>query len=104
MDLSNYLEYGATGLVLLIIAGILAPVIRGFVRELAENRTERTAIASAAAVERQEMREQHEKFVTDHAQRVLEAMDQVNASLKGVADRVNHVDRDHLDRMVGGAP
>ena len=74
----EYLKYGATGLVALIIMGVLVPVIRAFVDELKASRRER-----------QEMRKEHNEFVINHAQHTTEALLQVKDSLEHVCRRLN---------------
>ncbi len=74
----EYLRYGATGLVALIILAVLVPVIRAFVEELRASRQER-----------QEMRKEHNAFVTNHAQHTTEALCQVKESLESVCRRLN---------------
>jgi hypothetical protein len=74
----EYLKYGATGLVALIIMGVLVPVIRAFVDELKASRRER-----------QEMRKEHNEFVINHAQHTTDALLQVKESLEHVCRRLN---------------
>jgi hypothetical protein len=74
----EYLKYGATGLVALIIMGVLVPVIRAFVEEL-----------KASRQERQEMRREHNDFVINHAQHTTDALLQVKESLEHVCRRLN---------------
>ncbi len=76
--MAEYLKYGATGLVALIILAVLVPVIRAFVEEL-----------KASRVERQEMRHEHMTFVTNHAQHTTDALLQVKESLEQVCRRLN---------------
>jgi len=76
--MADYLKYGATGLVALIIMGVLVPVIRAFVDELKASRRER-----------QEMRKEHNEFVINHAQHTTEALLQVKDSLEHVCRRLN---------------
>jgi len=72
--MAEYLKYGATGLVALIILAVLVPVIRAFVDEL-----------KASRQERKEMREEHNEFVTNHARHTTEALLQVKDGLELVA-------------------
>jgi hypothetical protein len=74
----EYLKYGATGLVALIIIGVLVPVIRAFVEEL-----------KASREERREMRKEHNEFVINHAQHTTDALLQVKESLEHVCRRLN---------------
>ena len=76
--MTEYLKYGATGLVALIIMGVLVPVIRAFVEELKASRRER-----------QEMRREHNAFVINHAQHTTDALLQVKDSLEHVCRRLN---------------
>ena len=74
----EYLKYGATGLVALIIIGVLVPVIRAFVEEL-----------KASRQERQEMRKEHNEFVISHAQHTTDVLLQVKDGLEQVCRRLN---------------
>ena len=76
--LAEYLKYGATGLVALIILAVMVPVIRAFVEEL-----------KASRQERQEMRKEHNEFVINHAQHTTDALLQVKDSLENVCRRLN---------------
>jgi uncharacterized membrane protein YcjF (UPF0283 family) len=76
--MGEYLKYGATGLVALIILAVLVPVIRAFVEEL-----------KASRQERQEMRKEHNEFVINHAQHTTDALLQVKDSLEHVCRRLN---------------
>ena len=76
--MAEYLKYGATGLVALIILAVLVPVIRAFVDEL-----------KASRQERREMRAEHNEFVINHAQHTTHALLQVKDSLENVCRRLN---------------
>jgi len=76
--MAEYLRYGATGLVALIILAVLVPVIRAFVEEL-----------KASRQERQEMRKEHNEFVINHARHTTDALLQVKEGLEHVCRRLN---------------
>ena len=76
--MAEYLKYGATGLVALIILAVLVPVIRAFVDELRASRQER-----------REMRKEHNEFVINHARHTTEALLQVKDGLEQVCRRLN---------------
>ena len=76
--MAEYLKYGATGLVALIILAVLVPVIRAFVDEL-----------KASRLERREMRAEHNEFVINHARHTTDALLQVKDSLEQVCRRLN---------------
>ena len=76
--MAEYLKYGATGLVALIILAVLVPVIRAFVEEL-----------KASRQERQEMRREYNEFVINHARHTTDALLQVKESLENVCRRLN---------------
>lgn len=76
--MTEYLKYGATGLVALTILFVLVPVIRAFVEEL-----------KASRLERQEMRREHNEFVTNHARHTTDALIQVKEGLEQVCRRLN---------------
>jgi uncharacterized membrane protein YcjF (UPF0283 family) len=76
--MAEYLKYGATGLVALIVLAVLVPVIRAFVEEL-----------KASRQERQEMRHEHNEFVINHARHTTEALLQVKDGLEQVCRRLN---------------
>ena len=76
--MGEYLKYGATGLVALIILAVMVPVIRAFIEELKESRRER-----------QEMRKEHNEFIVNHARHTTEALLQVKESLENVCRRLN---------------
>jgi uncharacterized membrane protein YcjF (UPF0283 family) len=80
--MAEYLKYGATGVLALIILVVLVPVIRAFVEELKESRRER-----------QEMRKEHNEFVVNHARRTTEALLQVKDGLEQVCRRLNGDER-----------
>jgi uncharacterized membrane protein YcjF (UPF0283 family) len=74
----EYLKYGATGLIAVIILVVMVPVIRAFIEELKESRRER-----------QEMRKEHNEFVVNHARHTTEALLQVKDGLEQVCRRLN---------------
>jgi len=74
----EYLKYGATGLVAVIILAVMVPIIRAFIEELKESRRER-----------QEMRKEHNDFVVNHARHTTEALLQVKDGLEQVCRRLN---------------
>jgi hypothetical protein len=74
----EYLKYGATGLIAVIILVVMVPVIRAFIEELKESRRER-----------QEMRKEHNDFVINHARHTTEALLQVKDGLEQVCRRLN---------------
>jgi len=76
--MGEYLKYGATGLVAVIILAVMVPVIRAFIEELKESRRER-----------QEMRKEHNDFVVNHARHTTEALLQVKDGLEQVCRRLN---------------
>jgi uncharacterized membrane protein YcjF (UPF0283 family) len=76
--MGEYLKYGATGLVAVIILAVMVPVIRAFIEELKESRRER-----------QEMRKEHNDFVINHARHTTEALLQVKDGLEQVCRRLN---------------
>ena len=76
--MAEYLKYGATGLVAVIILAVMVPVIRAFIEELKESRRER-----------QEMRKEHNDFVINHARHTTEALLQVKDGLEQVCRRLN---------------
>ena len=76
--MAEYLRYGATGLVALIIMAVMVPVIRAFVEEL-----------KASRQERQEMRKEHNEFVINHARHTTDALLQVKEGLEQVCRRLN---------------
>ena len=76
--MAEYLKYGATGLVAVIILAVMVPVIRAFIEELKESRRER-----------QEMRKEHNEFIVNHARHTTEALLQVKESLENVCRRLN---------------
>jgi uncharacterized membrane protein YcjF (UPF0283 family) len=76
--MGEYLKYGATGLVAVIILAVMVPVIRAFIDELKESRRER-----------QEMRKEHNDFVVNHARHTTEALLQVKDGLEQVCRRLN---------------
>jgi uncharacterized membrane protein YcjF (UPF0283 family) len=80
--MGEYLKYGATGLVAVIILAVMVPVIRAFIEELKESRRER-----------QEMRKEHNDFVINHARHTTEALLQVKDGLEQVCQRLNGEDR-----------
>ena len=86
-----FLEYGATGLVMVIILIVLAPTLRSFANELKEGREER-----------KQMREEQVKFAGNHAQHTTDALIEVKTALaaqtelvRALTDGVNHT----LSRM-----
>jgi uncharacterized membrane protein YcjF (UPF0283 family) len=76
--MGEYLKYGATGLVAVIILAVMVPVIRAFIEELKESRRER-----------QEMRKEHNDFVINHARHTTDALLQVKDGLEQVCRRLN---------------
>lgn len=76
--MGEYLKYGATGLVAVIILAVMVPVIRAFIEELKESRRER-----------QEMRKEHNDFIVNHARHTTEALLQVKDGLEQVCRRLN---------------
>lgn len=78
--MGEYLKYGATGLVALIILAVMVPVIRAFIEELKESRRER-----------QEMRKEHREFITNHAAHQTDALREVRAGLENVASSLGRL-------------
>jgi len=78
----EFLKYGVTGLVAIIILAVMVPVIRAFIDELKESRRER-----------QEMRKEHNDFVINHARHTTEALLQVKDGLEQVCRRLNGLSR-----------
>ena len=78
--MSEYLKYGATGLVALIILAVMVPVIRAFIEELKESRRER-----------QEMRKEHQVFITNHAAHQTEALREVKSGLESIASSLGRL-------------
>jgi uncharacterized membrane protein YcjF (UPF0283 family) len=74
----EYLKYGATGLVAIIILAVMVPVIRAFIEELKESRRER-----------QDMRREHNEFIINHARHTTDALLQVKDGLEQVCRRLN---------------
>jgi len=79
-DMSEYLKYGATGLIALIILAVMVPIIRAFIEELKESRHER-----------QEMRKEHQIFITNHAAHQTDALRGVKSGLENVASSLGRL-------------
>jgi flagellar biosynthesis/type III secretory pathway M-ring protein FliF/YscJ len=85
MSVKTFLEYGATGLVALMMLAVLVPIVRAFIAEMRAGRIER----EAERQERKEMREEHNEFVVNHARHTTEALLQVKDGLEQVCRRLN---------------
>ncbi len=72
--MKEFLEYGATGLVALMMLAVLVPVVRAFVAEM-----------RASRVERKEMRQEYREFITNHAAHQTEALLEVKVGLESIA-------------------
>lgn len=76
--MKEFLEYGATGLVALLMVVVLAPMVRAFIIELQASRKERG-----------EMRKEHADFVENHSRHVINALVEVKYGLEAVCRRLN---------------
>lgn len=90
-----FLEYGATGMVALMIVAVLVPAVRAFIGEMRAGRDERRAERQ----ERAAMRKEHYEFVSNHARHTAdviaeqtEAMLKVREGLDRVCDRLGNGD------------
>ncbi len=80
MEMKEFLEYGATGLVALMMLAVLVPVVRAFIAEM-----------RASRVERREMRQEHKEFITNHAAHQTEALLEVKAGLESIASSLGRL-------------
>jgi len=77
MSAKEFLEYGATGLVAMMILVVLVPVVRAFITEM-----------RASRVERKEMRQEYNDFVINHARHTTSALVQVREGLEQVCRKL----------------
>ncbi len=76
--MQDYLQHGITGIIALVVVGLLAPVTLAFIAELRASRAERAAMRAA-----------YEALVTEHLRRNTDAMDRVRDGLDEVCRRLN---------------
>jgi len=85
--MQQFLEYGATGLVALMMLAVLVPIVRAFIAEMRAGRLER----EAERQERKEMRQEHRDFIINHAAHQTEALRGVKAGLENVASSLGRL-------------